>query len=96
MSEKYIKYNMLNNNKNSVGEKIMCLFNVINNIHNITNNISKDIWDGDVASKFQETSLRLEEFAKNKILDFKNTNDYKDLVSDSFQELEGLLTSNYL
>lgn len=97
MSEIELKYTLLNQNKSSVEGKINELLNIVEEIDKKCKSLNNDeTWSGLVASKFQETTGRLYTSAANRVLNFKNTNEYKSVVTNTFMEAENASINSYM
>ena len=89
-----LKYNALLNNYNDVISNINELMGVLESINSQFNNLSSS-WEGTLASTFLSFSSKVNQFAQQNVLNFKNTEEFKNTSLNAFQQIERINASNY-
>ena len=89
-----VKYNALLNNYNDVISNINELMTCIESIGSEFNNLSSS-WEGTLASTFLSFSSKVNKFAQQNVLNFKNTEEFKNTSLNAFQRVENTNANNY-
>lgn len=91
---KIVKYDELYTNYATNMQNINELMTVVENINSEFQNLSS-AWEGTLASSFFDLASKVSEFSKQNVLNFKNTEEFKNVVIYTFKETEKSNANTY-
>ena len=95
--DKIIQYSNLSSSSLSVSNSIDSLLKIVEDIKCQCDELcNSEIWSGVTATAFSSTVQNLSKYAETNVLNFKNTNEYKNVVIESFITVENNNMSKYI